>query len=550
MLGAMFKYRLVTFGAIFILFILIILPIAQAWDNVDHEIFDLVDQITGLEGEDTTFYSLLGVEPTATEKEIGRAYRKLSLIHHPDKNPDERSQLLFTLLGSITTILRNSETRDRYNFFLKNGVPKWRGTGYYYNRYRPGLTGVIVGLVILSSILHYIVMWVNFYQEKKRIRYFIQEAREIAWGKRMKKQNTRKRVYVNEKPFIVDSDNVMFLTDEGDEFVLSEDEVSKPSFGRLYPVLICQSVLDKLMTTMSPKKERVTEESGDDQEPFSSDDERSETGDNPRSQTRRHIIKEMGSILRYFCRYNSSFSCINLLSPLRPLRKFSLICRCLSNHHQTIKSSPESLKFFDLSNLPFNTAECTPFSHEDFILLPNHFTPFEQEFLLDQSLKKLKRVFGKQIVYQDSHFDDVIQGYRECQASHWGDQNDKVIEIFNKKVYDFFPRTVEWLPVHVLDLSETGGIKPHVDNVDYSGSIVAGICLMSPTVMIFRHKDDQSCNFSVLLEPGCLYIQRDKVRFNFTHEIPQDLAQHVFKGQIIPKGRRISLMFRDVKKTS
>ncbi|KAF0484142.1 DnaJ-domain-containing protein [Gigaspora margarita] len=480
----MLKYRLVTFGAIFILFILTILPIAQAWDSLDHEIFDLVDQLTGLEGEDTTFYSILEVEPTATEKEISRAYRKLSLLHHPDKNPDEHSRQLFTLLGSITTILRNSETRDRYNFFLRNGVPKWRGTGWYYNRYRPGLTGVIVGLLILSSFLHYIVMWVNFYQEKKRVKYFIQEAREIAWGKRMKKQDTRKKVRVNEKQFIVDSDNVMFLTDEGEEFVLSEDEVTKPSFGKLFPVLIYKCVLEKLVTTVSPKKEQVIEGSGDYQEPFSSDDERSETGDKPKSQTRKRKL------------------------------------------------------------------ECTQFSLKDFILLPNQFTPFEQEFLLDQSLKKLKRVFGKQIVYQDSHFDDVIQGYRECQASHWVDQNDKVIEIFNKKVYDFFPRTIEWLPVHILDLSETGGIKPHIDNVDYSGNIVAGICLLSSTVMIFRHKDDKNCNFSVLLEPGCLYIQRDEVRFNFTHEIPQDPDQHVFKGQIIPKGRRISLMFRDMKKTS
>jgi hypothetical protein len=28
---------------------------------------------------------------------------------------------------------------QRYDFFYKNGVPKWRGTGYYYSRYRPGL---------------------------------------------------------------------------------------------------------------------------------------------------------------------------------------------------------------------------------------------------------------------------------------------------------------------------------------------------------------------------------------------------------------------------
>jgi hypothetical protein len=28
---------------------------------------------------------------------------------------------------------------SRYDFFYKNGVPKWRGTDYYYSRFRPGL---------------------------------------------------------------------------------------------------------------------------------------------------------------------------------------------------------------------------------------------------------------------------------------------------------------------------------------------------------------------------------------------------------------------------
>ena len=27
----------------------------------------------------------------------------------------------------------------RYDFFYTNGVPKWRGTGYYYSRFRPGI---------------------------------------------------------------------------------------------------------------------------------------------------------------------------------------------------------------------------------------------------------------------------------------------------------------------------------------------------------------------------------------------------------------------------
>ncbi|CAJ0864400.1 5116_t:CDS:2 [Entrophospora sp. SA101] len=165
----------------------------------DHEIFDLVDDLENAEGEDVTFYSWLGVEPTANEKEINKAYRKLSLTLHPDKNPDKDSKERFSRLGLIGAILRNSESRERYNFFLKNGVPKWRGTGYYYNRHRPGL-----------------------------------ESREIACGKRMKKQNTRKKIFVNEKNFIVDYDNVFLLTKDGEQFIMDENEIEKPRILNIF----------------------------------------------------------------------------------------------------------------------------------------------------------------------------------------------------------------------------------------------------------------------------------------------------------------------------
>ncbi|CAG8433552.1 6299_t:CDS:2 [Diversispora eburnea] len=139
--------------------------------------------------------------------------------------------------------------------------------------------------------------------------------------------------------------------------------------------------------------------------------------------------------------------------------------------------------------------------NHDFIILPNHFTSLEQEFLLDQSLKKFKRVFGKKVTYQDAHFDGVIHGYRECQSTHW-DDDEKTNEIFNKKIFSLFPENLRWLPVHLLELANYGGIKAHIDNVEYSGNIVAGVCLMSSIVMRLRHKDNPQFYFDALLEPG------------------------------------------------
>jgi DnaJ-domain-containing protein 1 len=34
---------------------------------------------------DTAYYDILGVQPTATELDIKKAYRKLAIIHHPGK---------------------------------------------------------------------------------------------------------------------------------------------------------------------------------------------------------------------------------------------------------------------------------------------------------------------------------------------------------------------------------------------------------------------------------------------------------------------------------
>src|SRR5438045_7587316 len=44
----------------------------------------------------------------------------------------------YARLAVVADILRGPG-RERYDHFLKNGFPKWKGTGYYYSRFRPGL---------------------------------------------------------------------------------------------------------------------------------------------------------------------------------------------------------------------------------------------------------------------------------------------------------------------------------------------------------------------------------------------------------------------------
>lgn len=38
---------------------------------------------------DTIYYDILNVSTSATDVEIKKAYRKMAILHHPDKNPDD-----------------------------------------------------------------------------------------------------------------------------------------------------------------------------------------------------------------------------------------------------------------------------------------------------------------------------------------------------------------------------------------------------------------------------------------------------------------------------
>ncbi|KIW17645.1 hypothetical protein PV08_04840 [Exophiala spinifera] len=69
---------------------------------------------------DTTYYDALGVKPDATELEIKKAYRKLAITTHPDKNPgDETAHERFQAVGEAYQVLSNKDTRAAYDKYGK-----------------------------------------------------------------------------------------------------------------------------------------------------------------------------------------------------------------------------------------------------------------------------------------------------------------------------------------------------------------------------------------------------------------------------------------------
>lgn len=69
------------------------------------------------------YYEILGISKNASEDEIKKAYRKLAIKYHPDKNPDDKtSEDKFKEAAEAYEILSNPEKRQRYNQFGHAGV--------------------------------------------------------------------------------------------------------------------------------------------------------------------------------------------------------------------------------------------------------------------------------------------------------------------------------------------------------------------------------------------------------------------------------------------
>ncbi|TRX61287.1 molecular chaperone DnaJ [Fulvivirga sp. M361] len=69
------------------------------------------------------YYEVLGVDKSASESEIKKAYRKVAIKFHPDKNPgDNEAEEKFKEAAEAYEVLSNHEKRQRYDRFGHQGM--------------------------------------------------------------------------------------------------------------------------------------------------------------------------------------------------------------------------------------------------------------------------------------------------------------------------------------------------------------------------------------------------------------------------------------------
>lgn len=145
--------------------------------------------------------------------------------------------------------------------------------------------------------------------------------------------------------------------------------------------------------------------------------------------------------------------------------------------------------------------------------------------------------------YEFDHWDDAIHGYRETERVSWGAACEDILTRVRSAA---FPEGSSLLgPVHVLDLDKAGYIKPHIDSVKFCGSTIAGLSLLSDSIMRLVKEDDSSEWLDLLLSRRSLYILRDQARYQYTHQILKD-EESVFNGHKVPRQRRISVICRNL----
>ncbi|XP_065344527.1 alpha-ketoglutarate-dependent dioxygenase alkB homolog 7, mitochondrial [Cloeon dipterum] len=213
-------------------------------------------------------------------------------------------------------------------------------------------------------------------------------------------------------------------------------------------------------------------------------------------------------------------------------RPFSEDSALASKNEVYLQNIPDYLHFHE--NFDSDLMKKIIFSMK---IYPNFISQAEEESIFAEIQPYLKR-----LRYEFDHWDDAIHGYRETEKLKWNEANTKIID--RLRGIAFPPGTSQLAHVHVLDLDAKGVIKAHIDSVRFCGSTIAGISLLSNSVMRLVNDKQKDQIVDIFLQQRSMYIMKDNARYDYTHEILSE-ENSFFKGEKVPRSRRISVICRN-----
>ena len=78
------------------------------------------------------FYALLGISREASDTEIKKAYRKLAMEYHPDRNSSPHAEAKFKEITEAYEVLRDPQKRATYDRYGKAGLAGGGGYGFHH----------------------------------------------------------------------------------------------------------------------------------------------------------------------------------------------------------------------------------------------------------------------------------------------------------------------------------------------------------------------------------------------------------------------------------
>lgn len=80
--------------------------------------------------KEKSFYEILNVPKSASQRQIKSAFRKLALKYHPDKNKDPGAEEKFRTIAEAYSVLSDEKKRKQYDMFGQNGMNDQQNGGF------------------------------------------------------------------------------------------------------------------------------------------------------------------------------------------------------------------------------------------------------------------------------------------------------------------------------------------------------------------------------------------------------------------------------------